>query len=48
MVKIAIENSQIFFDLGNIRIVSRLINGKYPEYKNIIPKEFYEHYSSLK
>ena len=40
VVKIAIENSQIFFDLEGIKIVSRLINGKYPEYKNIIPKEF--------
>lgn len=40
MVKIAVDNSQIFFDLGGIKIVSRLINGKYPEYKNIIPKDF--------
>jgi len=40
MVKIAIDNSQVFFDLGGIKIVSRLINGKYPEYKNIIPKDF--------
>jgi DNA polymerase-3 subunit beta len=40
VVKMAVENSQIFFDLEGIKIVSRLINGKYPEYKNIIPKEF--------
>ncbi len=40
MIRITIENSQIFFDLESIKIVSRLINGKYPEYKNIIPKEF--------
>lgn len=40
VVNVAIENSQIFFDLGGIKIVSRLINGKYPEYKNIIPEEF--------
>ncbi|MBU2028771.1 hypothetical protein KJ761_02675, partial [Patescibacteria group bacterium] len=40
MIKITVENSQIFFDLEGIKIVSRLINGKYPEYKNIIPKEF--------
>jgi DNA polymerase-3 subunit beta len=39
-VKITVENSQIFFELEGIKIVSRLINGKYPEYKNIIPKEF--------
>jgi DNA polymerase-3 subunit beta len=40
VVKMSVENSQIFFDLEGIKIVSRLINGKYPEYKNIIPKEF--------
>jgi DNA polymerase-3 subunit beta len=40
MIKITIESGQIFFDLNGIKIVSRLINGKYPEYKNIIPKEF--------
>jgi DNA polymerase-3 subunit beta len=39
-VKIAVEESQIFFQIDNIRVVSRLINGKYPEYQQIIPKEF--------
>lgn len=39
-MKIAIEESQIFFQVGNVRIVSRLINGKYPEYKQIIPQKF--------
>ena len=35
-----IEENQIFFELNGIIIVSRLINGKYPEYRHIIPKEF--------
>jgi DNA polymerase III subunit beta len=39
-VKIAIEDGQIFFDVDGTKLVSRLINGKYPDYKNIIPKEF--------
>ncbi len=39
-IKVSIEESQIFFQIDNIRIVSRLINGKYPEYKQIIPKQF--------
>jgi len=39
-VKVSIEESQIFFQVDNVRIVSRLINGKYPEYKQIIPKQF--------
>lgn len=39
-VEVAVEENQIFFQIDNVRIVSRLINGKYPEYKQIIPKEF--------
>jgi len=39
-VKIGIEESQIFFQIDNVRIVSRLINGKYPPYKQIIPASF--------
>lgn len=39
-VEVAIEENQIFFQTDSVRIVSRLINGKYPEYKQIIPKEF--------
>jgi DNA polymerase III subunit beta len=39
-IKIAIEEGQIFFQIGGVRIVSRLINGKYPEYKHIIPQKF--------
>jgi len=37
---ITIENNQIFFDVDDIKMVSRLINGKYPPYKQIIPNEF--------
>jgi len=37
---ITIEDGQIFFEVGGIKIVSRLINGKYPEYKHIIPSNF--------
>lgn len=40
VIKIGIEESQIFFQIDNVRIVSRLINGKYPEYKQIIPQQF--------
>jgi DNA polymerase-3 subunit beta len=39
-IKMAIEENQLFFELGNIQIVSRIINGKYPDYKQIIPKDF--------
>ncbi|MDO8240563.1 MAG: DNA polymerase III subunit beta [Candidatus Moranbacteria bacterium] len=39
-VQIAIEEGQIFFETDGTNIVSRLINGKYPEYKHIMPTEF--------
>ena len=39
-IKIGIEESQIFFQVDNVRIVSRLINGKYPPYQQIIPEQF--------
>ncbi len=39
-IKITIEESQIFFEIDGIKIVSRLIDGKYPDYKQIIPKEY--------
>ncbi len=39
-VKVFIEEGQIFFELDGIKIVSRLINGKYPEYKHIMPESY--------
>lgn len=39
-IDVAIEESQIFFNIDDVKIISRLINGKYPEYKQIIPKKF--------
>lgn len=39
-IKIAIEEGQIFFEAGDTQLVSRLINGKYPEYKHIMPAEY--------
>ncbi len=39
-VEIMVSENQIFFQIGDIQIVSRLINGKYPDYKQIIPQNF--------
>ncbi len=39
-INIAIEDGQIFFEIDGVHMVSRLINGKYPEYKHIMPKDF--------
>lgn len=40
VVKITIEEGQIFFEVNGTTLVSRLINGKYPDYKHIMPKDF--------
>lgn len=39
-VKIALEENQIFFEIDGVQIISRVINGKYPDYKQIIPQTF--------
>lgn len=39
-IKIAFEEGQAFFEIDGTNVVSRLINGKYPDYKHIIPVEF--------
>ncbi|MCD6149370.1 DNA polymerase III subunit beta [bacterium] len=39
-VNIAVEENQIFFEIDGVQVVSRLINGKYPDYKQIIPQKF--------
>lgn len=39
-IKMALKENQIFFEIDGIQIISRVINGKYPDYKQIIPKEF--------
>lgn len=39
-VKIYLSENQIFFETADTLFVSRLIDGKYPEYKQVVPKEF--------
>ncbi len=39
-VKVYLSESQIFFETADVMFVSRLIDGKYPEYKQVAPKEF--------
>lgn len=39
-VGILVGDSQIQFSFGEIEIISRLIEGNYPDYKQIIPKSF--------
>jgi DNA polymerase-3 subunit beta len=39
-IKMALEENQIFFEVDGVEIISRIINGKYPDYQQIIPKNF--------
>ena len=38
-VQIMIKENQIAFDLGNTQLISRLIEGKFPSYEQVIPQE---------
>lgn len=38
-VKITLGDNQILFDAGTTRLVSRLIEGEFPDYEQVIPKE---------
>lgn len=39
-VEILISSNQVSFYINNTQIISRLIDGQYPDYKQIIPEEF--------
>ncbi|MCX5686888.1 MAG: DNA polymerase III subunit beta [Candidatus Omnitrophica bacterium] len=38
-VLVSFADTQVFFDVGPTRIVSRLIEGEFPNYEQVIPKE---------
>ena len=40
MLEVIILENQILFNFGSASIISRLIDGKYPDYKQIIPNKF--------
>lgn len=39
-VKLAFEDNQIFFEVDGVQILSRLVSGKFPDYRQIIPEQF--------
>ncbi|WP_066634182.1 DNA polymerase III subunit beta [Desulfolucanica intricata] len=39
-LKITITENQIFFIMNDIKITSRLINGRFPNYKQVIPQSY--------
>lgn len=40
MMKIILGSSQVLFETNEVQIISRLIDGQYPDYQQIIPKSF--------
>lgn len=38
-VGVALSDSKIIFTLGNVTVVSKLIDGKFPDYDRVIPKD---------
>jgi DNA polymerase-3 subunit beta len=38
-VAVSLSKNQVLFKVGDVELVSRLIEGKFPEYERIIPKE---------
>lgn len=39
-VKITHDDQQVLFQVGDIELVTRLLDGKYPDYKKLIPSSF--------
>lgn len=39
-VKIILSENQVLFKTDDVEIISRLIEGKYPDYQEIVPKDF--------
>ena len=39
-VQIVYNDQQVLFRVGDVELVARLIEGKYPPYQNLIPKDF--------
>jgi DNA polymerase-3 subunit beta len=40
IVKIYVSDNQILFSLDSVEIISRLISGQYPDYRQIIPDKY--------
>jgi len=38
-VKVTFSENQVFFDLGHTHVISRLIEGEFPDYDKVIPEE---------
>lgn len=39
-VRIAVTANQVFFDLGKVRVISRLLEGQYPDVMRLVPQSY--------
>lgn len=39
-VSLRLDETQVLFDLGNQRLTTRLLEGQYPNYRQLLPKQF--------
>ena len=39
-VKVTHDEQQVLFQVGDVELVTRLVDGKYPDYKRLIPEKF--------
>jgi len=39
-IKVTHDEQQVLFQVGDIELVTRLVDGKYPDYKKLIPSDF--------
>ena len=46
-VKVTHDDQQVLFEIGDIQLVTRLIDGSYPDYRKLIPKSF-QHSAHIK
>ncbi len=44
-VKLAIATNQVKFDFSNIELISKLVEGKFPDYTRVIPKAYKNNFS---
>lgn len=39
-VQVRLDDTQVLFDLGHQRLTTRLLEGQYPQYRQLLPKQF--------
>ena len=39
-VTVRLEDTQVLFDLGHQKLTTRLLEGQYPNYRQLLPKQF--------